>query len=99
MAIMKNEESNIRDWIVFHALAGVKHFILYDNGSEDCTKEVARSVSNTSVTRSFARRSSSGLASGSMIHVLMVSALRTSPDKSSGPSRSNWISFSAPREA
>lgn len=49
MAIMKDEEASIRDWIMYHALAGVDQFILYDNGSSDRTVELAQAVSNTSV--------------------------------------------------
>lgn len=44
VAIMRNEEPNICDWLKFHKLAGVKNFILYDNCSQDNTVEVARSV-------------------------------------------------------
>ena len=44
VAIMRNEAANICDWLKFHKLAGVRNFILYDNGSQDNTIEVARSV-------------------------------------------------------
>ena len=44
VAIMKNEEQSVADWIKFHSFAGVKNFILYDNCSEDNTDRVAQSV-------------------------------------------------------
>ena len=35
VAILKNEAPYIREWIEYHLLAGVDHFYLYDNDSED----------------------------------------------------------------
>lgn len=45
VAIFKNEEKYIADWIRFHAIAGVRDFIFYDNGSTDATVEVIQSFS------------------------------------------------------
>ena len=49
MAIVKNEEHYIADWLRFHALAGVIHFIIYDNQSDDCTVAVIQSFSTLSI--------------------------------------------------
>ncbi|MDG1377007.1 MAG: glycosyltransferase family 92 protein [Yoonia sp.] len=40
VAIVKNEGRFIAEWARFHALAGVRHFYIYDNGSTDdtCTR-------------------------------------------------------------
>jgi len=47
---MKNEERHIQDWIYFHALAGVKHFILYDNGSTDRTVELGSNFPDLNIS-------------------------------------------------
>ena len=39
VAIVKNEGRFIKEWALFHALAGVRHFYIYDNGSTDDTCE------------------------------------------------------------
>jgi hypothetical protein len=41
-AIVKNESQYIGEWMQFHALQGVCHFYIYDNGCTDDTLEVAR---------------------------------------------------------
>lgn len=40
VAILKNEAPYIKEWIDYHFLAGVDHFYLYDNESEDNLKEI-----------------------------------------------------------
>ena len=40
VAILKNEAPYIKEWIDYHLLAGVDHFYLYDNESEDNLKEI-----------------------------------------------------------
>ena len=40
VACIKNEEPNLIEWLEFHKLVGVEHFYLYDNVSEDNTKEL-----------------------------------------------------------
>ena len=49
-AIMKNEERFIEDWLRFHAIAGVRDFILYDHGSSDQSIPIARSVNGLRLT-------------------------------------------------
>ena len=49
VAIMRNEEASISSWIQFHAVAGVRQFFLYDNGSTDRTVEIARSIPGVDV--------------------------------------------------
>ena len=39
-AIFRDEAPYLAEWIAFHRLVGVDHFILYDNGSEDRPEEV-----------------------------------------------------------
>ncbi len=39
-AIIKDEGRYIKEWIDYHLLAGADHFILYNNGSTDNTKEI-----------------------------------------------------------
>ncbi|MAT50670.1 MAG: hypothetical protein CMK32_05750 [Porticoccaceae bacterium] len=41
-AIVKDEGDYIREWIEFHRIQGVGHFIIYDNGSSDTTLEILR---------------------------------------------------------
>ena len=48
--IAKNEERHIEDWLRFHAIAGARRAIIYDNGSSDRTVEKALSVSGIDVT-------------------------------------------------
>ena len=40
VSIMKNEGPYIKEWLDYHLLAGVNHFFLYDNESEDNFKEI-----------------------------------------------------------
>ena len=40
VAIMKDEGSYLREWLEFHRLVGVEHFVLYDNDSSDDSREV-----------------------------------------------------------
>lgn len=40
--IVRNEEQHIREWSAFHALAGVRHFLVYDNGCSDATLPILR---------------------------------------------------------
>jgi len=48
--IAKNEAAHLHDWLSFHALAGVREVILYDNQSSDGTAEMARRFSGCPVT-------------------------------------------------
>jgi hypothetical protein len=34
-AIFKNEGPHLLEWLAFHNMTGVDHFVLYDNGSTD----------------------------------------------------------------
>lgn len=34
-AVFKDEAENLEEWLRFHTLAGVNHFVLYDDGSSD----------------------------------------------------------------
>ena len=43
-AILKNEETIIREWLLHNRNIGVRHFFLYDNGSTDRTFEIARTT-------------------------------------------------------
>lgn len=43
-AIFKNEARHLADWLRFHGIAGVRDFILYDNGSTDDSAAIARSI-------------------------------------------------------
>ena len=43
VAILKNEAPYVKEWIDYHLLAGVDHFYLYDNESEDNLKKVLQS--------------------------------------------------------
>lgn len=38
--IVKDEVLDLEEWIVFHALQGVRHFYIYDNGSTDGTQDL-----------------------------------------------------------
>ena len=40
--IIKNEEPYLKEWIEYHKLIGVEHFYVYDNESNDNTKEVLK---------------------------------------------------------
>ena len=48
--IVKNEAHRIKDWLTFHALAGVRDVILYDNLSTDDTVKIAQSFEKCRVT-------------------------------------------------
>jgi len=50
VAIVKNEEHYIGDWLRFHALAGVTDFVIYDNQSDDQTVTVIQSFSTLNIT-------------------------------------------------
>jgi hypothetical protein len=42
-AIFKNEAPYLYEWLSYHAYVGVKHFFLYDNNSDDNSREVIES--------------------------------------------------------
>ena len=50
VAIMRNEARHIEDWIRFHAIAGVRNFYLYDDGSTDDAVCRARAIDGVTVT-------------------------------------------------
>jgi hypothetical protein len=50
VAIVKNEEHYIADWLRFHALAGVTDFVIYDNQSDDQTVAVIQSFTTLNIT-------------------------------------------------
>lgn len=50
VAIMRDEARHIEDWLMFHGLAGVQDFFLYDDGSTDGTPELARVIAGLNVT-------------------------------------------------
>ncbi|MCC6096395.1 MULTISPECIES: glycosyltransferase family 92 protein [Limosilactobacillus] len=43
VAIVKNEEAYIREWIEYHKLIGISHFYIYDNESSDDLKHTLSS--------------------------------------------------------
>lgn len=42
--VIKDEEDYILEWVNFHALAGIKDFIIYDDGSTDGSIEILRAL-------------------------------------------------------
>jgi hypothetical protein len=44
VACVKNEAVYIEEWIRFHLAVGVRHFVLYDDGSSDRTADIARGL-------------------------------------------------------
>jgi hypothetical protein len=40
--IVKDEARHIREWAAFHLRAGVRHFLIYDNGGTDATVPILR---------------------------------------------------------
>ncbi len=40
MAMMRGEERSLVEWVEFHRLMGVEHFILYDNGNYDLSRKI-----------------------------------------------------------
>lgn len=50
VAIIKNEAAYIGDWMRFHALAGIKDFIIYDNHSHDETLAILRTFTTLNIT-------------------------------------------------
>ena len=42
VGILKNESTYIDEWIKFHRMVGFNRFILYDNGSDEKTAEIAK---------------------------------------------------------
>ncbi|MCR5294798.1 MAG: glycosyltransferase family 2 protein [Lachnospiraceae bacterium] len=43
VVIVKNEGAYLREWLLYHKLAGVSHIYLYDNGSTDDSAAIAKS--------------------------------------------------------
>lgn len=48
--VIKDEEDYILEWVNFHSLAGIKDFIIYDDGSTDGSIEVLRGLQHVNVT-------------------------------------------------
>lgn len=43
VAIIRGEDEYLVEWIEFHRMMGVEHFVLYDNGLHDQSKEILKS--------------------------------------------------------
>jgi hypothetical protein len=41
-ALVRNEEFYVQEWLLWHYLLGVQHFVLYDNDSDDDTRDFLR---------------------------------------------------------
>lgn len=41
---LKNEETYVAEWILYHLAVGVRHFIVYENGSTDRTVDILRDL-------------------------------------------------------
>ena len=50
VVIVRNEGKRLNDWLTFHAVAGVRSVILYDNMSDDDTVDVANNFKGMTVT-------------------------------------------------
>ena len=48
--VIKDEEDYILEWVNFHALAGIKDFIIYDDGSTDGSIEILHALQHVNVT-------------------------------------------------
>ena len=48
--IVRNEAAHIAEWARFHSIAGVRHFIVYDNGCSDATIPILRETMGDAVT-------------------------------------------------
>jgi hypothetical protein len=42
VTMLKDEEDYIDEWLIFHRAAGIRHFIIYDNGSTDRTLDIIK---------------------------------------------------------
>lgn len=49
VAILLDEEANVRHWLEFHRHAGIRQFFLYDNGCTDRTIDMARAVDGVEI--------------------------------------------------
>jgi hypothetical protein len=49
MAIIKNEAPYLKEWIEYHRIVGIEKFILYDNESNDNTKEILEPYIDTGI--------------------------------------------------
>jgi hypothetical protein len=49
VAIFKNEDPYLQEWIEFHRLMGVDHFFLYDNGLEESSADLLRSYEKSGI--------------------------------------------------
>ncbi|MBQ6975183.1 MAG: glycosyltransferase family 2 protein [Selenomonadaceae bacterium] len=45
VTIVRDEAPYIKEWIDYHLLAGVNHFLIYDNESSDNLKEFCNLIS------------------------------------------------------
>lgn len=53
VALVRNVAPYVAEWIRFHQLAGVRAFLLYDNGSTDGTQDALRPFIESGVAQSF----------------------------------------------
>lgn len=53
VAIIKNEGRYLKEWLDYHLAAGVDHFYLYDNDSDDDTREVLRPYAEENLVNYF----------------------------------------------
>lgn len=53
VTIIKNEGRYLKEWLDYHLAAGVDHFYLYDNDSDDDTREVLRPYAEENLVNYF----------------------------------------------
>ena len=52
IAIVRGEAEFLREWIEFHLMMGVEHFVIYDNGGDEPTRDILANYSGSgAVTR------------------------------------------------
>ena len=47
--ILKDEEAYILEWVNFHAINGIKDFIIYDDGSKDETVKILQDLQQVNI--------------------------------------------------
>jgi hypothetical protein len=80
-AVMHNEGFHLREWVLYHLLVGVQHFYLYDNDSNDNTREALQPFTERGIVTYIPWPGEKGAAQGRQLSHCFNASAPTQPAK------------------